>query len=183
MNRNLSKIAFVGCAIMAMSPASAAVMVGVPIIVADTGNVTATFVSTSASFTSELGLVGRPGVIFNTSTTATGTVVDLGSFAAGTVLKFSLRVLNTGQTYFTGPGTDNPDGVPHAGVDMVAGGTTVGFEDTFGGGDQDYNDLIFSFTNTRAAVPEPATWAMMLGGFGLVGAAARRRARPSVAFA
>jgi hypothetical protein len=34
------------------------------------------------------------------------------------------------------------------------------------------------------AVPEPATWAMMIGGFGLIGAAARRRrraARPSLA--
>jgi hypothetical protein len=28
-----------------------------------------------------------------------------------------------------------------------------------------------------AAIPEPATWAMMLGGFGLLGAATRRRAR------
>ncbi len=34
-----------------------------------------------------------------------------------------------------------------------------------------------------AAVPEPATWAMMIGGFGLVGAAARRRVRTSVAYA
>jgi len=30
-------------------------------------------------------------------------------------------------------------------------------------------------TGTGGAVPEPATWAMMLGGFGLVGGAARRR--------
>jgi hypothetical protein len=30
--------------------------------------------------------------------------------------------------------------------------------------------------NLDAAVPEPATWAMMIGGFGLVGGAARRRA-------
>ncbi|MFD1612790.1 PEPxxWA-CTERM sorting domain-containing protein [Sphingomonas tabacisoli] len=30
---------------------------------------------------------------------------------------------------------------------------------------------------TAAAVPEPATWAMMLGGFGLLGAASRRRTR------
>ncbi|MFD1613350.1 PEPxxWA-CTERM sorting domain-containing protein [Sphingomonas tabacisoli] len=34
-----------------------------------------------------------------------------------------------------------------------------------------------------AAVPEPATWAMMLGGFGLLGAAARRRHRTTVTFA
>jgi PEP-CTERM motif len=33
------------------------------------------------------------------------------------------------------------------------------------------------------AVPEPASWAMMIGGFGLIGAAARRRSRPAVSFA
>jgi hypothetical protein len=32
-----------------------------------------------------------------------------------------------------------------------------------------------------AAVPEPATWAMMIGGFGLAGVAMRRRARTTVA--
>lgn len=33
------------------------------------------------------------------------------------------------------------------------------------------------------AVPEPATWAMMIGGFGLLGAAARRRSRTQVTYA
>jgi hypothetical protein len=32
----------------------------------------------------------------------------------------------------------------------------------------------FNF-EVAAGVPEPATWAMMIGGFGLIGAAARRR--------
>jgi hypothetical protein len=32
-----------------------------------------------------------------------------------------------------------------------------------------------SVTVPAAAIPEPATWAMMIGGFGLMGAAARRR--------
>ncbi|MFD1613351.1 cistern family PEP-CTERM protein [Sphingomonas tabacisoli] len=36
---------------------------------------------------------------------------------------------------------------------------------------------------TIAAVPEPATWAMMIGGFGLIGAAARRRQRTAVTYA
>ena len=33
------------------------------------------------------------------------------------------------------------------------------------------------------AVPEPATWAMMIGGFGMLGAAARRRTRTTVTYA
>jgi hypothetical protein len=38
-------------------------------------------------------------------------------------------------------------------------------------------------TGTITAVPEPATWAMMIGGFGLVGAAMRRRQRTKVTYA
>ncbi|HEU4969598.1 PEPxxWA-CTERM sorting domain-containing protein [Sphingomonas sp.] len=38
----------------------------------------------------------------------------------------------------------------------------------------------FKITNL-AVVPEPATWAMMIAGFGFVGAVARRRVRPQLA--
>jgi hypothetical protein len=42
----------------------------------------------------------------------------------------------------------------------------------------------FEFDNLAlAAVPEPATWAMMIGGFGLIGAASRRRATAKVVLA
>ena len=40
--------------------------------------------------------------------------------------------------------------------------------------------LLYSATSQSqviAAVPEPATWAMMIAGFGLVGGIARRRSR------
>ena len=40
-----------------------------------------------------------------------------------------------------------------------------------------------SLYSTGPAVPEPATWAMMLGGFGVLGAAMRRRRRTTVTFA
>jgi len=43
-------------------------------------------------------------------------------------------------------------------------------------------DLTFSATITPPAVPEASTWAMMLGGFGLLGSAMRRR-RTVVSFA
>ena len=38
-----------------------------------------------------------------------------------------------------------------------------------------------ALTDGAAAVPEPATWAMMLAGFGLVGVAARRRSAKAIA--
>ena len=54
------------------------------------------------------------------------------------------------------------------------------------------NELVFSqvvngsqdltFSATITAVPEPATWAMMIAGFGLVGGAMRRRTRVAVAY-
>jgi len=57
-------------------------------------------------------------------------------------------VLNTGNSFLTGSGARNGDGVAHATVDYAEGTTsdfaTLGFEDLFGGGgDRDYNDANF----------------------------------------
>jgi hypothetical protein len=59
--------------------------------------------------------------------------------------------------FFTLTTKNNPDGVP--------------------GGSNTNVFTLGQVTVPAAAVPEPATWAMMLGGFGLLGAATRRRAR------
>jgi hypothetical protein len=40
-----------------------------------------------------------------------------------------------------------------------------------------------SFARGPAQVPEPATWAMLLAGFGVIGASVRRRKRASVTYA
>lgn len=52
---------------------------------------------------------------------------------------------------------------------------------TYSGGG--YGPLIDNFSvdvSPTAAVPEPATWALLIAGFGMVGAAARRRTRNTV---
>jgi len=188
-------------ALLSAVPASAQLVVnantiGQRVVVQNTGSVVARFEGFgSAVLSSTLFLEGRNGAIFNNFTSTVGSTVDLGTFAAGTELIFRLDVL-AGQvngtniaaaSYFTGPADRNFDNAPHAAVNSTAGGAFVGFEDlpaTTPLRDNDYDDLIFSFTNTAAAsaVPEPATWGLMLAGFALTGTALRRR-RVSVAFA
>ncbi len=52
-----------------------------------------------------------------------------------------------------GPGERNPDGIPHAAVEFIAEGEAiVGFEDLYGGGDRDYDDVVFIFRGS--IVPE-----------------------------
>lgn len=70
---------------------------------------------------------------------------------------------------------------PNDKFDILAGPGEVMTSITFSGlrnaaGDaQDFRAL--KQVSFNAAVPEPATWTMMLGGFGVIGAAVRRRAR------
>jgi hypothetical protein len=66
---------------------------------------------------------------------------------------------------------------------FTASGTTakLNFSSSDIGGAASYGNLV---TNVSVgAVPEPASWAMMIAGFGLVGHAMRRRARPLQAMA
>ena len=148
---------------------------GFEVVVSSTDHVVATYEGTSASYSNDLYLNGV--FIFNNQTTPWGSTVDLGSYAVGTELVFELRVQNTGDSFFTGPASRNPDAAPHARVqaEWVPGSTLVSFEDLYGG-PFDYNDLSFSFTNT-VSVPEPSPWGLMLAGLGGVALASRRRLR------
>ena len=157
-------------AIFGATPSQATPILGGTIFVQHTGAVIATFVDSDAAFDNLL-LLASPangdGVIFEGHVTPTGTVVNLGVFSAGTELILALNN-QVGGMFFSGPANRNPDDIAHAIVnyDYAPGQIFIGFEDMFGGGDFDYNDLQFTLSNAgRSSVPDGgATTAMLLGG-------------------
>lgn len=147
-------------------------IIGDPVISNGFGDITIEVLPASAGFTSELWLC-RPDLTrdrFIATNRDVGTIVNIGTYPAGELI-FCIHVVNTGNDFFTGPGTRNPDGLPHADVSPETGlSYLVGFEDILGGGDMDYNDNVFRFTGV---IPAPAT----AGLFGLAGLVAARRRR------
>lgn len=74
--------------------------------------------------------------------------------------------------------------VDEAGVPLVGDPTTVAYTFETAPRNVFYTSKasVTTLRNT-AAVPEPNTWAMMVGGFGLIGSAMRRRQKLAVRFA
>ena len=162
---------------------------GLKVIVGSTDPIVATYQGNSASYSNDLYLMrdaaGNPGddgifgndlFIFNNHGSAVGSTKNLGSFAVGVELIFRLHVNNTGDDFFTGPAARNADAQAHARVEgnWLPNEALVSFED-LNGGPYDYNDLSFSFTNTRSSVPEPGALALLA--LGLVGLGAARRGK------
>jgi hypothetical protein len=159
-------------------------ILGGSLLVATDGAVEAKFLGSDAGYFNTLYLetdsAWGTGQIFD-KRTRLDTVVNLGFFDAGTELVFRLFVSNTGQNFFSGDPSRNIDKRPHARAvtALLEDGsylTTVGFEDLLGGGDEDYNDFMFSLTNVvdpPAQVPEPSV--LLLLGCGLAGLYFQRR--------
>ncbi len=155
------------------------------LVIAGGGEVVATYQGNSAAYSNDLYLENTGAFLFNNHSSPVGSTVSLGTFAAGTELIFRLHVNNTGEDYFTGPASRNPDSQAHARVQTAwaPDEALVSFEDLFNG-PFDYNDLSFSFTNVvgtvtppGGSVPEPSTAALaVLAALGLVSGARRRRA-------
>ncbi len=158
------------------------------------GNLVAYFTGSSGSFTNVLGLI-RNGVdiglsTLNSQSSAAGDSFDFGAVDAGDSLVFYIDV-NGGEFKWHSTVALNADLTNHvwstdyAGGDFgIPAGRFVTFEDLPGDGtDFNYDDLGFVFTNVDTVatpVPEPATWALMVAGFGTVGFAARRRTTRTV---
>ena len=121
-----------------------------------------------------------------------GDFVNLGNYAAGTSLDFFLIAngANGGSSvYNSTSAASNPDGLNHVGMfsptmfaipQLNSPYVFVSFEDLLGGGDKDYNDVIFAFNVGTATVhnllatPEPSMY-LTLGGFLALGIWAKRR--------
>ncbi len=161
-----------------------------------TGDVIAYFAGSDAGYDSLLGLtvngVDLGARVFPNHSTALGATYNFGTVTAGDALVFLLEIVAPPSgigTYYSKESL-NPGGLQHvystgyAGGDFgIPAGVYIGFEDILDLGDIDYNDHQFVFTNVGGLVPEPGTWAMMIAGFGLVGAAMRRRQKVAVTYA
>lgn len=132
------------------------------------------------------------------ASTATWTDIALNDWAVTTGQQYTFVLSNSSYRYgiALGPEVDIYTGVPKSG-DAYAGGTALFTNTAYYGYDTSTNpatpydfckvkgicDLNFRVTASTPAVPEPASWALMIGGFGLTGAALRRSKARSAAFA
>jgi type VI secretion system secreted protein VgrG len=129
-----------------------------------------TLTTASGSSVSVLNGNANSGVYWDVGSSAT---LDTTTAFAGNILALDSITLNTSATILCGRAI-----ALHAAVTMdtnTISGNCAGGGD-YGSGRTDYGSHGFSGSGAGGGVvPEPSTWALMLGGFGLAGAALRRR--------
>jgi hypothetical protein len=129
------------------------------------GNLTVEILPSSAGYTNELHLSVSGTDHFIGTNRDVGNVFNL-ALPAGDDLHFRIFVRDTGDTFHLA-GSANLDGMSHGIVDYgEAGIADVGFEDLFGGGDRDFNDLVFRVSEVADSIinPEPASLVLMVSG-------------------
>jgi hypothetical protein len=144
-------------ALVLAAPAEAQAVIGGRLY-ATGGTVDIVVQPSTAAFTSRLFLQHPDGTRTSVAlNTEVGKHVTVGPLPAGEELVFGI-IMPDYETFLMGPASRNPDGIAHAEVTETGVRTfLVGFEDQFGGGDQDYDDNVFQFTgNLGPTTPPPA---------------------------
>jgi hypothetical protein len=113
-----------------------------------------------------------------------GDFVDLGKFGAGTTLDFFLVANGAGggKDVWSAQASRNRDNFPHVVAFAMPNSPylIISFEDMAGGGDKDFNDVMFAVdigavnVQRLLSTPEPAAWMSILS-LGMVAWAYRRR--------
>lgn len=123
---------------------------------------------------------------------AVGASFNFGHANAGDLLVFKLKVLTTGDIFYSNSAL-NSDGKNHVystsydgtGLNsLMPAGTYVAFEDLLNGGDFNYFDDTFVFTNVSQnnTVPEPSTfaiWTLLAGSIGMIWTKRRKATSPA----
>lgn len=174
----------------------------------NTGDVIAYFAGSTASYDNQLGMLingvqSSSGFGLDNHTSALGLAFDLGHVTKGDTLVFDMKNNTVGglivysdpsmnSAYDNGgPGLNHIYSTAYTGSlgNNIPDGTYVGFEDLRGGGDKNYNDETFVFTNvasvlststTAGIVAEPSSVVVFgLGAIGLMTSAIRKRRKKS----
>ena len=188
MRTSLLLPVLLGAALGAGAPAAMASTVTDSIItVVEDGEVTLSYDGMTASLQKTLVLIREDGTeleVFDTETARAGDTFSLGTFEAGETISFRMDLhesrwehyITDVSFYTTGMGR-NPLGMTYTRMDQLAADVAmIGFEDLVGGGDRDFDDLVFRLNNASLdALANPIPGAAFVMATGLAGVAAARR--------
>jgi hypothetical protein len=137
------------------------------------------FLKDNTTFFSTMSVTGSGSGAVATPASATITS-DMLSTGGNGIASYGLKNTTTGQLY-SSDWTKNADGLVHLimfTITNMPNTFVMAWEDTLGGGDHDYNDMIVQLVQREGSVPVPEPATLSVIGMALIGMAAIRRRRP-----
>jgi hypothetical protein len=155
-----------------------------------TGDVVGYFAGSTANYQNDMSLlvngIASGGHGLNNQTSVYGQAFNFGSVTAGDVLVFVLTNILPGgigpwysQTNLNSDLVNHVYSAAYAGDSLIGAGTYVAFEDLNNGGNFNYDDISFVFSNVNTQIPEPTSIALL--GAGILAMAIRRRRKNNIA--